>query len=134
MADQMTGWHISTAGGTAVYHCRGCTVYSTYAAHLMAAYDEGTIQLTNMVIIRHANKMAWPGILHNVDDVADQWWRKHVQSLEREIKDLKDVLDEERDVPMTSNMILKKNVKSQKVLSESSRHSKKRKAHHARQT
>ena len=32
---QMMGWHIGTAGGTTVYHCRGCTTCSTYAAHLM---------------------------------------------------------------------------------------------------
>ena len=71
---QMMGWHIGATGGAAVYHRRGCTMCSTYAAHLMAAYNEGTVWLPNRMI-GQAIEMAWPGILHNVGDMAEEWWK-----------------------------------------------------------
>ena len=93
---QMEGWHIGTAGDNAIHHCRGCTTCSTYAAHLMAAYEEGTVRLPNGVI-GQAIEMAWPGFLHDINDAVDEHWQKHIQSLKREIRNLKDMLKEEHN-------------------------------------
>ena len=68
---QMTGWHISITGGAAVYHHRGYTMCGIYAAHLMEAYEEGTVRLPNRVI-GQAIEMAWPDILCNIDNVVDE--------------------------------------------------------------
>ena len=94
---QMTGWHVDNAGGVAIYHHRGCTMCSTYAAHLMAAYGEGTVWLPNR-LVGEVIETAFPSIICDVDDAAEDQWKKHVQSCNREIKDLKDVLNEEHDM------------------------------------
>ena len=44
---------------------------SAYAAHLMAAYGEGTVQLTNREI-GEAVEMAWPSVIRDIDDAAEE--------------------------------------------------------------
>ena len=47
---QMTGWHVGTIGGAAIYHRRGCPTCGTYAAHLMAVYEKDAVKLPKKVI------------------------------------------------------------------------------------
>ena len=67
----MTGWYVGTAGGATIYHQRGCPTCSTYAAHLMAAYEEDTVKLPKRVIGLAIN-MAWPDFVHDINDAADE--------------------------------------------------------------
>jgi molecular chaperone GrpE (heat shock protein) len=83
----------------------------------MAAYEEEAVKLPKRVI-GQAITMAWLGFADDINDAADKRWEQRVRSLEREIKDLKDALKEERD---NADNFLKRNTKSQNPLSMSSR-------------
>ena len=63
----------------------------------MAAYGEGTVWLMNRQI-GEAIETAWPSVIKDIDDAAEERWKKRLQSREREIRDLKDALNEERDM------------------------------------
>jgi len=68
---QMMGWHVDNVGGVAIYHRRGCTTCSTYAAYLMAAYGKGTVRLMNRQI-GEAVETAWPSVICDIDDMVEE--------------------------------------------------------------
>jgi len=62
----------------------------------MAAYEEGAVRLSNRTV-GQAIEMAWLGFLCDINNIVEDQWQRHHQSLEREIKDLKGMLEEERN-------------------------------------
>jgi len=80
---KMAGWHIGTMGGMVIYHPRGCTTCGTYAAHLMAVYEEGAIRLSNR-IVGQAIKTAWLRFLCSINNGAEDQWQDTI-NLSKEI-------------------------------------------------
>ena len=65
MAWSMAGWH----GGAALYHLQGCQKCNDYVAHAVEASDLNQLNVL-CKDIDHALKVAWPGIIRDIEDDA----------------------------------------------------------------
>ena len=63
----MAGWH----GGAALYHLEGCKKCDDYVVHAVEASNLNQLNVLRKDI-DHALKVAWPSIIHNIEDNATQ--------------------------------------------------------------
>ena len=84
MAWLMAGWH----GGAALYHLQGCQKCDNYVAHV--------VNQLNVLRkdIEHALKVAWPGIIRDIEDDAISGIREDLDNLQDDFNQLQKQLDE----------------------------------------
>ena len=76
MAWLMARWH----GGAALYHPQGCQKCDDYVAHVVEASDLNQLNVLRKDI-EHALKVAWPGIIRDIEDDAISGIREDLDNL-----------------------------------------------------
>jgi len=93
---QMARWKADTLGGMAIHHCRGCDPCTTYAAHLMAAFNDGSIRLPKKVVGKAIEK-AWLSLFHDIEDMEEKRWQHCMRMLKDDNIELRDFLTSTRE-------------------------------------
>ena len=89
MAWSMAGWH----GGAMLYHLQGCQKCDDYVAHAVEASDLNQLNVLCKDIV-HALKVAWPGIIRDIEDDAISGIREDLDNLQYDFDQLQKQLDE----------------------------------------
>ena len=89
LAWSMAGWH----RGAALYHLEGCKKCDDYVAHAVEASDLNHPNVLRMDI-DHALKVAWPGIIHDIEDDATAGIREDYDNIQYDYDQLRKQLDD----------------------------------------
>ena len=84
----MAGWH----RGAALYHPHGCKKCDDYVMHAVEASDLNQLNLLRKDI-DHAIKVAWPSIIHDIEDDATAGIHEDYNNLQYDYDQLQKQLD-----------------------------------------
>ena len=87
----MAGWH----GGAALHHPQGCKKCDDYVAHAVKASDLNQLNVLRKDI-DHALKVAWPGIIHDIEDDATAGILEDFDNLQYNYNQLQKQFDDTR--------------------------------------
>ena len=92
LAWSMAGWH----GGAALYHLEGCKKCNNHVTHAVEASDLNQLNVL-CKNIDHALKVAWPSIIHDIEDDATAGIREDYDQLRKQLCDTRKDFDLEKD-------------------------------------
>ena len=122
MTWSMAGWH----GGAALYHLQGCKKCDEYVAHAVEASGLNQLNVLHRDI-DHALKVAWPSIIHDIEDDATSGIHEDFDNLQYDFDQLQKQLDDtqrELDLEKGQSAHLKSELKGyQSLRSDGPHHS-----------